>query len=164
VDSVLSSHTFRYSFRTSNDRDMVGSNPIPRTPCTELYPVVRDLTETEYGSSSGSRGGLCCGQMLGSFALEDLALPNVRALQLSNPPESSREQHCRHRSTSQSTTTTDFSSTLQHTFMPATGCFKPISTESSRSVTWSLDTQYPSEPEAFTFDKTFVLTRQVYTN
>ena len=146
----------------SYDPDTARPNTTPRTPCMELYPVVRDLTETEYACSSGFRGSLCCSQMLGSFALEELALPNVRPLQLSNPPETSREQQNQNQSTSQSIAATDLSSRLHSTPMQATECFKPIPRESSSSATWSLGTQYKRKPEALPFDKTFVLTRQVY--
>jgi len=51
----------------------------------DLYPVVQDLTEAEYGST-----GLFCGGMLGSFALEDLILPNASARSMSPTASNSR--------------------------------------------------------------------------
>jgi hypothetical protein len=135
---------------------------IRKTPTSadNLYPVVQDLTETEYGT------GAFCGGMLGSFALEDLAFPIANARSLPSTPEpSKRKQHNRGHSLFQlpSAMSRFASSTTHKRSSSAPNEVESCPTDETLQTTDSSDNAHELEAEETTtsFDDAFVLTRQV---
>jgi hypothetical protein len=136
--------------------------PTPTSP-KALYPVVKDLTDAEYGNSSGAGVGLCCNDMLGSFALEDLALPNIRALQMQQPPlvpplqdlPESRVELKRRNSLIHSSAGAPLSSSSIGSDIPVPR------NDDTASLTCMADDESHADTVSRRFDDSFVLTRQV---
>ncbi len=127
---------------------------------SELYPVVQDLTKIEYGT------GICCGAMLGSFSLAELALPNIHARALSSPDSafdpSKNKQHRRALSLLQLSSSVAGNTVLNHkrcSSSPMTvGSCGTFETSHTQSVDGDRIDGYP---EMHLFNDAFVLTRQV---
>eukprot|EP00934_Nitzschia_sp_Nitz4_P001796 Nitzschia sp. Nitz4//scaffold149_size55946//41331//43213//NITZ4_006601-RA/size55946-snap-gene-0.113-mRNA-1//1//CDS//3329536830//1796//frame0 len=147
----------------------------------QLYPVVKDLTEAEYGGqpsvSSPCPSGFCCEGLLGSFTLEDLAIPILtpRSLDVSTPtisPKTTWRLGSKQETRNERLQTPKAKSTSRHSH------FRSISNPSSIGTSWTEDsTQYSYvstdsksrsadrdtvlvDPN-LSFDKIFVLTRQM---
>jgi hypothetical protein len=122
-----------------------------------LYPVVQDLTDAEYGY-----GYCCCGSMLGSFSLEDLAVPVITPRALPPPPPPSlkppKAPNNSHRRGHSLFSLTSSKSDLSHRRSNSSPSM--ISEDSSSTFCTESEERVTDSTK---FEESFVLTRQVST-
>jgi hypothetical protein len=140
---------------------------------SELYPVVHDLTEAEYGKCGGG-GNLAGGGvvMLGKFSLQELARPNIHPRRLphdDHPSTSSQNgalDKTRKRQRRHSRTPSLLQLMSSHfSSMSHSSCFSPqeavdVPMESEREEE-DEDRIVQGPSKTISFDDVFVLTRQV---
>lgn len=123
----------------------------------ELYPVVHDLTDAEYGQDPTISSICCDGGMMGSFSIYDLVRPLHTPRSLPLTPPTKQTSRPTHRPTRHGTKATRFS-----TGPPSSECqhgsqqigFGSSNTLHTAATCSTIDT-------SGSFDDDFVLTRQV---
>jgi hypothetical protein len=119
-----------------------------------LYPVVQDLTDVEYGY-----GCCCCGSMLGSFSLEDLAVPVTTPRALPPPPlKPPKARRNLHRRSHSLFSLTSSKSDLYH----RQSISSPSMVSEDSSSTFCMESE-ERVTDSTKFEESFVLTRQVST-
>lgn len=83
-DSVTS---LLFLSRSNKKKHSVNTRSIMLSSTENLYPVVHDLTDMEYGNNSS--GMCCCDEVLGGFTVKDLAIPILTPRSLPVTPPSS---------------------------------------------------------------------------
>lgn len=131
------------------------------TETQDLYPIVQDLTDAEYGNCC------CCDATLGSFSLEDLATPITSPRSLTPTPPTTpkslplepKKAHRRGHSLFGLNMTSPRGPSMHHRSHSSPG-IPPESCPSEDTNTISTEAE-ERVTEGSKFDDTYVLTRQV---
>ena len=122
----------------------------------ELYPVVQDLTDVEYGYEC-----CCCDtSMITPFSAEDLAMPVTTPKPIPLPPQPikpSKKSHRRGNSLFSLTSSTKSSTVSSH----RRSFSSPSSVSEDSTTTFCTESEERVTMNSCRFEETFVLTRQV---
>jgi hypothetical protein len=114
-------------------------------PTTDLYPLVRDLTEAEYGSCSSDT-------IFGSFSLKELAVPTTTPRPLPSPDRATQEKYHRSNNFLAPSRKNSFSRKNLPQLISPSNSYDNKDDESERER---------MEERELEFEDSFVLTRQV---